>query len=39
MGSEGRTGFVRLIMGSVAEKVIREVPCTVLTVKNKAAQL
>ncbi len=38
MGSEGRTGFVRLIMGSVAEKVIREVPCTVLTVKNKAAQ-
>lgn len=37
MGSEGRTGFTRLIMGSVAEKVTREVPCSVLTVKNKAS--
>ena len=33
MGSEGRTGLSRILMGSVAEKVVREVPCSVITVK------
>jgi len=33
MGSEGRTGLMRFILGSVAEKVIREVPCSTVTVK------
>jgi universal stress protein A len=33
MGSHGRTGFVRLLMGSVAEAVLRKALCPVLTVK------
>ena len=34
MGSHGRTGLGRLLMGSVAENVLRKAPCPVLTVKN-----
>ena len=30
MGSHGRTGLARLLMGSVAEHVVREAPCAVL---------
>lgn len=33
MGTVGRTGISRLIMGSVTEKVVREVPCSFLTIK------
>jgi nucleotide-binding universal stress UspA family protein len=33
MGSHGRTGFAHLVLGSVAEKVARRAPCSVLTVK------
>jgi nucleotide-binding universal stress UspA family protein len=33
MGTHGRTGLDRLLMGSVAEKVSREAPCPVLTAK------
>jgi nucleotide-binding universal stress UspA family protein len=33
MGTHGRTGLDRLLMGSVAEKVLRSAPCPVLTVK------
>ena len=33
MGTHGRTGVERLLMGSVAEKVMREAPCSVLVVK------
>jgi nucleotide-binding universal stress UspA family protein len=33
MGTHGRTGLERLLMGSVAEKVLRESPCSVLVVK------
>ena len=33
LGSHGRTGFQRLLMGSVAEEVIRKAPCPVLVVK------
>lgn len=32
MGTNGRTGMPRLLLGSVAEKVIRSAPCPVLTV-------
>ncbi len=33
MGSNGRTGLKRLLMGSVTEKVIGYAPCPVLVVK------
>ena len=34
IGNHGRTGLSRLLMGSVAEYVVRHAPCPVLTVKN-----
>jgi nucleotide-binding universal stress UspA family protein len=37
MGTHGRTGFRRLVLGSVAEEVLREAPCPVLTVKAPPA--
>ena len=33
MGTHGRTGLARLVMGSVAEQVVRRAPCPVLTIK------
>ena len=33
MGTHGRTGMERLLMGSVAEKVLRDASCSVLVVK------
>jgi nucleotide-binding universal stress UspA family protein len=33
MGTHGRTGVERMLMGSVAEKVLRDAPCSVLVVK------
>jgi nucleotide-binding universal stress UspA family protein len=36
MGSVGRTGLNRILMGSVAGKVIRELPCSVVTFKAEA---
>lgn len=33
MSTHGRTGMERFFLGSVAEKVVRHVPCPVLTVK------
>lgn len=32
MGTHGRTGWKRLVLGSVAERVVRESPCPVFTV-------
>lgn len=32
MGTHGRRGFKRILLGSVAEAVLREAPCPVLTV-------
>jgi nucleotide-binding universal stress UspA family protein len=37
MGTHGRSGLGRLLMGSVAEMVLRKAPCPVLTVKQPAA--
>jgi nucleotide-binding universal stress UspA family protein len=34
MGTHGRTGLGRLVMGSVAEQVVRKAACPVLTVKT-----
>jgi nucleotide-binding universal stress UspA family protein len=34
MGTHGRRGLTRLLMGSVAEQVLRSAVCPVLTVKN-----
>lgn len=34
MGTHGRTGLSRLVLGSVAEQVLRKAPCPVLTVKS-----
>lgn len=33
MGTHGRTGLERLLMGSVAERVLRDATCSVLVVK------
>jgi len=33
IGTHGRTGVERMLMGSVAERVMREAPCSVLVVK------
>ena len=38
VGTHGRTGLNRLIIGSVAERVVRIAPCPVLTVKPSAAR-
>jgi nucleotide-binding universal stress UspA family protein len=37
MGTHGRTGLQHVLLGSVAEKVVRLAPCPVLTVRYKAA--
>jgi universal stress protein E len=37
MGSQGRSGVARVLIGSVAEKVIRAMPCSVVTVKSEHA--
>jgi nucleotide-binding universal stress UspA family protein len=34
MASHGRTGLLRLLMGSIAEGVMREAPCPVLIVRQ-----
>jgi nucleotide-binding universal stress UspA family protein len=36
MGTQGRTGLDRLLLGSVAERVVRAAPCPVLTVRPDA---
>ncbi len=34
MGTHGRSGFERLIMGSVTERVLRSAPCPVVVVRH-----
>lgn len=36
MGTHGRTGLSHALVGSVAERVVRQSPCPVLTVRSKA---
>ncbi len=35
MGTHGRTGWAKVMLGSVAERVIVLAPCPVLTVRGK----
>jgi nucleotide-binding universal stress UspA family protein len=35
IGTHGRTGLARLLLGSVAERVVGTAPCPVLTVRGK----
>jgi nucleotide-binding universal stress UspA family protein len=37
MGTHGRTGVSHVVMGSVAERVLRKAPCPVLTVRGTEA--
>jgi nucleotide-binding universal stress UspA family protein len=37
IGTHGRTGLAHLILGSQAERILREAPCPVLTVKPASA--
>jgi nucleotide-binding universal stress UspA family protein len=34
MGTHGRSGLKHLLLGSVAERVVRTAPCPVLTVRK-----
>lgn len=38
LGTHGRTGFEHLLLGSVAEKVLRKARCPVLTVPGKSSR-
>ena len=38
LGTHGTTGLARLLMGSVAETVLRKAPCPVLTVRTKSSE-
>jgi universal stress protein A len=38
MGTHGRTGIRHVLMGSVAERVLRTAPCPVLTVKSASGE-
>ncbi|MFB9058140.1 universal stress protein [Mariniflexile ostreae] len=35
MGTTGRSGISKILMGSVTEKVVRKVPCSFITLKNE----
>ncbi len=37
MGTHGRTGLRRLVLGSIAERVVRHAPCPVLVARKRAA--
>ncbi len=38
MGTHGRSGLMRVLLGSVAEYVLRHAPCPVLSIKPQAAE-
>lgn len=38
MGTHGRSGIEHILIGSVAEKVVRKSPCPVLTIRPKGRQ-
>ena len=35
MGTHGRTGLKHVLLGSVAEKIVRHAPCPVLVVRER----
>jgi nucleotide-binding universal stress UspA family protein len=37
MGTHGRSGVTRVLLGSVTERVLREAPCPVMTIPSRAA--
>lgn len=37
VGTHGRTGLKHLVLGSVAERVVRQAPCTVVVARTKEA--
>jgi len=39
LGTHGRTGMARLLMGSVAEAIVRRAPCPVLVYRETAERL
>jgi nucleotide-binding universal stress UspA family protein len=39
MATHGRTGLAHVLLGSVAEKVVRKAPCPVLTVKHPSLKI
>jgi nucleotide-binding universal stress UspA family protein len=39
LGTHGRTGMTRLLMGSVAEMIVRRAPCPVLVYREMAEKL
>jgi nucleotide-binding universal stress UspA family protein len=39
LGTHGRTGMTRLLMGSVAEAIVRRAPCPVLVYREVAERL
>lgn len=38
LGTHGRSGFVHVLLGSIAEKTVRHAPCPVLTVRHDNPQ-
>lgn len=38
LGTHGRRGLSHLVLGSVAERVVRQAPCSVLVVRRKASE-
>lgn len=39
MATHGRTGLAHVLLGSVAEKVVRNAPCPVLTIKHPSLKV
>ena len=39
IGTHGRSGFSHVLLGSIAERVVRRAPCPVLTVRPQTRQL
>ena len=39
MGTHGRGGMAHLLLGSVAERIVRTAPCPVLTVRTATAEI
>jgi universal stress protein A len=37
LGTHGRTGVQRMLLGSIAERVVRTAPCPVLTVRRRTS--